>query len=172
MLPQWGEVMRVVWRATAGAVVLSLLAFSLQARAALVTRPLVGVAPVADLNWQFQEWPALAEAWPRLGEAPAVVVANWVVGGKAGHALGPGVRVVPLGDPRHFQFLETASDASGRGHAVAVRPVAAGRAEVELPGFLALLEAAGFRIAGPPEVIVERAGDYLRFEIIAVPLAP
>jgi 4-amino-4-deoxy-L-arabinose transferase-like glycosyltransferase len=168
-LPQWGEVMRVVWRATAGAVVLSLLAFSLQARAALVTRPLAGVAPVADLNWQFQEWPALAKAWPRLGDAPAVVVANWVVGGKAGHALGPGVRVVPLSDPRHFQFLEAAR-ADSRAPAVAVQPVAAGRAEAEVPAFLAMLEAGGFRIAGPPEIIGERAGDHLRFEIIAVPL--
>ena len=39
------------------------------------------------------------------------------------------------------------------------------------PGMCGLpLEADGFRIAGPPVGISERAGDHLRFEIIAVPL--
>ena len=170
MLPQWGDTIRVAWRATAAAVVLLVIAFSLQAKEALFTRPFFAVAPAADLNWQFQAWPALADAWPRLGNAKAVVVANWVVGGKAGHALGPQVAVVPLTDPRHFQFLGDDRDHGRSRQVVAVQPVPAGQGDILLSALSASLEAGGFRIAGPPEIIRERSGDHLRFEIIAIPL--
>jgi 4-amino-4-deoxy-L-arabinose transferase-like glycosyltransferase len=170
MLPQWGEAIRLTWRATAVTVVLFALGFSLQARAAIFTRPFTDVAPRRDLNWQFQDWPALAEAWPRLGNAQAVVVGNWVTGAKAGHALGPEVTVVPLSDPRHFQFVGADHDRDRLPHALAVQPVAAGLGETILPTFSASLEASGFRIAGPPEIIRQRSGNYVRFEMIAVPL--
>lgn len=170
MLPQWGDMIRIAWRATAAAVVLLVIGFSLQARAAFFTRPFFAVAPAADLNWQFQAWPALADAWPRLGNAEVVVVANWVVGAKAGHALGPQVAVVPLTDPRHFQFLEADRDRERSRKAIAVQPVPAGMGAILLPTFSVSLKAGGFRIAGPPEIIGQRSGDHLRFEIIAIPL--
>jgi 4-amino-4-deoxy-L-arabinose transferase-like glycosyltransferase len=170
MLPRWGEVIRLTWRATTVALVLFAVGFSLQARAAIFTRPFMDVAASRDINWQFQDWPALAEAWPRLGNAKAVVVSHWVTGAKAGHALGPEVAVVPLGDPRHFQFLGAVDDRAGLPAAIAVQPVPAGRGETSLPSYLASLEASGFRITGSPEIIRQRSGNQLRFEIIAVPL--
>lgn len=170
MLPRWGGLMRLTWRATAVALVLFAFGFSLQARAAIFTRPFVDIAPGRDISWQFQDWPALAKAWPRLGNTKAVVVGNWVTGAKAGHALGAEVVVVPLADPRHFQFLAAVRPAAGLPAAIAVQPVSAGLGETVLPNFSASLEASGFRINGPPEIIRQRSGDHLRFEILAVPV--
>ena len=155
---------------TTVALLLFAIGFSLQAREAVFTRPFVDVAPRGDISWQFQDWSALVEAWPRLGNATAVVAGNWVTGAKAGHALGPKVAVVPLSDPRHFQFFNDGRDHGRLPHAVAIQPVPAGQGEALLPTFLASLEASGFRTTGQPEVIGQRTGDHLRFEIIAIPL--
>jgi hypothetical protein len=159
-------VLRAAWRATAVAVVLFAIVFSLQAKWAVFTRPFTSVAPRFDINWQFQDWPALAEAWPGLESPEAVVVDNWVTGAKVGHALGPRVAVVPLSDPRHFQYLDT-------GHPprfVAVHPVPAGQAEEMSAAFKRTLRKRGFDLVGPSRVIPQRTGDYLRFEIVTIPV--
>ncbi len=167
MLPRFGNVLRVAWRATAVAVVLFAIVFSLQAKWAVFTRPFTSVAPPFDINWQFQDWPALADAWPGLGSPDAAVVDNWVTGAKIGHALGPRVAVVPLSDPRHFQFLEVGRPT----HAIAVHPVPAGQAEQMSAAFKRTLRKRGFDLVGPPQVIPQRIGDHLRFEIVAIPVA-
>lgn len=167
VLPRFGDRVRATWWATAVAVVLFAVVFSLQAKWALFTRPFVSVSPPLDINWQFQDWPALADAWPGLGSPDAAVVDNWVTGAKIGHALGPGVAVVPLSDPRHFQFL----DAGRPARFVAVHPVPAGQAETMSVAFKRTLQKRGFDLVGPPLVIPQRTGNQLRFDIVTIPVA-
>jgi hypothetical protein len=74
---------------------------------------------------------------------------------------------VPLSDPRHFQFLEVGRPT----HAIAVHPVPAGQAEQMSAAFKRTLRKRGFDLVGPPQVIPQRVGDHLRFEIVTIPVA-
>ena len=91
---------------------------------------------------------------------------SWLAGAKAGHALGPDVAVLPIADPRHFQYLGPAET----GAAIAVQPAKPGEVEANLTAFARNLEDAGFRIIGEPRIIPQKNGDFLRFDIIAIPV--
>jgi hypothetical protein len=132
----------------------------------MFTRPFFAAAPPWDLNWQIQDWSALRDAWPDLGAPGAVVVRNWTVGAKAGHALGPAVAVVPIFDPRHFRYLET----NVPQRAVAVQPATPGEIDDAEALLVNDLNAGGYRIVGKPRVLRQENGRFLRFEIVAIPV--
>jgi len=154
------------WWVTVAVIASVALGAGLQARTAWLTRPFFTQAPAYDLDWQMQDWSALAAAWPRFGAPRQVVTRNWVTGAKAGHALGPGVAVVPLVDPRHFQFL----DAGPSEVAIAVEPAEPGGREAVLGSFPALLQAHGYEPVGEPVIIRQETGGHLRFDVVAIPV--
>lgn len=169
-LPRHRVLLERTWWATAVIVSAAFLGFAVHARHAVWTRPFAAVAPTLDLDWQHQDWSALAAAWPEFGGAETVVTTNWVTGAKAGHALGPGVTVVPLDEAHHFRFLPQATAGDDGPAAIAVHPADPGTAPAATRDFLARLEARGYRVVGEPRVIVQRIGDQLRFDLVAVPV--
>ena len=142
------------------------LIVGLQGRFSLAGRIFPGLSPAWEIGWELQDWTALAEAWPDLGAPPAVIVKNWTSGAKAGHALGPSVDVVPLSDPRHFQYLETGAPNT----AIAVLPSGVGDDERRIRGYVRSLEDAGYRPTGDPTVIRQTAGSRTQFELLAIPV--
>jgi 4-amino-4-deoxy-L-arabinose transferase-like glycosyltransferase len=166
MFERYRGVMLLAWRASWIGIPLLALCVGLQANYALFSRPFFAEAPKQDVDWQLQDWWALREVWPELGNPGMVVVQSWLAGAKAGHALGPDVEVLPITDPRHFQYLEPAET----GAAIAVQPAKPGEVEANLAAFARNLEAAGFRIIGEPRTIPQKNGDFLRFNIIAIPV--
>ncbi|MFM9024495.1 MAG: glycosyltransferase family 39 protein [Planctomycetaceae bacterium] len=179
-----GPFWRRLWAGTALLLGGALLGYALEARHALLTRPCAAAAPAWGVDWQFQDWTALAEAWPNLGAAwpelagarpelhdpRAVVVRNWTTGAKAGHALGPGVTVVPLADPRHFQFLPAPAGAAVGDAAIAVEAADPGQADVVRESLAEALAEHGWRVVGEPRVIDQAAGGQLRFHVVALPV--
>jgi hypothetical protein len=174
-----GPFWRRLWACTALLVGGAFLGFALEARHALLTRPFAAAAaPAWGVDWQLQDWTALAEAWPELAEAwpdlgdgRQVVVRSWTTGAKAGHALGPDVAVLPLADPRHFQFLPTPAGATAGGMAIAVEAADPGTAADVCRSFTEALVEHGWRVVGEPRVIDQVAGGQLRFHVVVLPVA-
>ncbi|MFM7108148.1 MAG: ArnT family glycosyltransferase [Planctomycetaceae bacterium] len=159
----------LTWRWTAAAVVIAFLGYSMQARHAAFTRAVPALAATCDLDWQHQDWPALADARAALGAPDVIVTSNWTTAAKAAHALGPTVAVVPASDPRHFQFLpRPALDHV----AFAVAPADPGAADRVREDFTSLLGQLGWRVVGTPRVIDQRTGGQLRFHLVAIPVRP
>lgn len=156
----------LAWRAACAGIPLLAFAVGLQAKFALFTRPFFDASPRYDIDWQMQDWTALANAWPDFGTPATVITRNWVTGSKAGHVLGPGVAVHPLFDPRHFRYLDKRNGST----AVAVQPAKIGETESVLQWFPALLRKNGYRVTGKPRVLRQMSGRQLRFEIVAVPV--
>jgi 4-amino-4-deoxy-L-arabinose transferase-like glycosyltransferase len=154
------------WRIVSVAVPAIALAVGLQAGTGIFTRPFFAAAPRWDINWQIQDWSSLRDAWPDMGAPGAVVVRNWTVGAKAGHALGPAVAVAPIFDPRHFRYLETDNPKN----AVAVQPARPGETAATEAELVNDLNAGGYRITGKPRILRQQNGGFLRFEIIAIPV--
>ncbi|WP_193176720.1 glycosyltransferase family 39 protein [Oricola nitratireducens] len=155
-----------IWRIVSVAVPAIALAVGLHADTGMITRPFYAAAPRWDINWQIQDWSSLRDAWPDLGAPDAVVVRTWTVGAKAGHALGPAVTVVPIFDPRHFRYLETGNPQK----AVAVQPAKPGEIDEARALLVNDLNAGGYRITGKPRILRQQNGNFLRFEIIAIPV--
>lgn len=158
----------LAWRASVVGIPLLALGVGLQASHAVFTRPFFDAAPKQDLNWQMQHWSVLADRWEELGAPNAVVTVNWMTGAKAGHALGPGVAILPLDDPRHFQFLERPEHAS----AIAVHPSDVGDSTAVIAEMLRLLQAGDYRTTGEPQVLRQMSGTHPRFEIVVIPVEP
>jgi len=142
------------------------LIVALQSRYSLAGRVIPGLAQDWEIGRELQDWTALAEAWPALGAPSAVIVKSWTFGAKAGHALGPTIDVIPLSDPRHFQYLETGAHET----AIAVLPARAGDDESMLRDYVRLLENAGYRPTGDPTVISQMAGSRPQFELLVIPV--
>lgn len=169
-LPRHRILLERTWWTTAVIVSAAFVGFAVHARQAVFARPLAAVAPGYDLDWQHQDWTALTAAWPELGGADAVVTTNWVTAAKAAYALGPGVTVMPLDDPRHFRFLPRFTADRGAATVIAVQPADPGTASAVTRDFTARLEAHGCRVVGEPRVVPQRIGGQLRFDIVAVPV--
>ena len=106
---RWRRVIPIA--SVVSALLVAALAFGVvaQTRSAAVTNAL-GLAGRRDFDWTFLGWSALAEDFRQRGidgEAGAFIVpSSWLIGGKAGYALGPSVPVAePLADPRHFAYV-------------------------------------------------------------------
>ena len=156
----------LAWRASWIGIPVLALCVGLQARHAFFTRVFDDASPRLDLDWQMQDWSVLAAAWPELGAPAVVVTSDWHIGGKAGHALGPNVTILPFSDPRHFRFI--GSDRVGP--AVAIHPARIGGTDAAMTRFLGRLDGAGYDATGNPVVLRSTAGRQPRFEIIAVPV--
>ena len=166
MYERYRRVIDISWRASAVVIPLLALVVGLQASHAVFTRPFFDAAPKQDLDWQMQHWSVLAERWDDFGAPSAVVTVNWMTGAKVGHTLGPGVAVMPLEDPRHFQFLERPVHAT----AVAVHPSDLGDSTTVIAELLQLLEAENYRATGEPQVLRQKSGNHARFEIVVIPV--
>jgi len=166
MLDRYRRAILLAWRASCVGIPLLAFAVGLQARYAVFTRPFFDASPRYDIDWQMQDWTALAEAWPDFGAPAVAITRNWTTGSKAGHVLGPAVTIRPLLDPRHFQYLGSADAAT----AVAVHPAKVGQTQGVLEWFPGFLEENGFRVTGEPRVLRQMSGDQLRFEIIVMPV--
>ena len=154
------------WRASWIVIPVLALVVGLQARYALFTRPFANLPPQFDVDWQLQDWSALATTWPQLGAPKLVFTRDWHIAGKVGHALGPDVIIRPLADPRHFQFLTD----TGRSSAIAIHPAAANRTGETLEKFRTNLQNHGYRETGGPSLLSMPSGSHTRFVIIAVPV--
>ncbi len=146
----------------------------LQARNAAPSRAL-GLPEGAEFDWTFLDWDALQADFAErgiAGDADAFIVpASWLIGAKAGHALGPEMPIAtPLADPRHFAFQhDDRLDARGEGYAItAAWPRGAETAEADLKRSAE----AGYRLAGDSWRIAEMRGGRPSFIIIVQPVAP
>jgi hypothetical protein len=163
---------RRLFAGSAAAVLLLALAVVLETNQALVSRAL-GRSETRSFDWTFRSWSALADDFAVRGilaDGNAYLVpTSWLVGGKAGHALGPGLPVAPpVSDPRHFAFMDDPRLAGRtKGYAVlAVWPgeEAAGRAELER------LVSPAYRPVGEPWTVVQKFGGLPAFDFVVQPV--
>ena len=168
MLPRFGYFIRTTWLVTAVTVVLLFFGFSLQSRCAFIPRLFSGLTS-ADVNWQFQEWSDLSVMWQRMQFPNTAVVSNWVTGAKVAHTLGPQVKVLPLSDPRHFQFLYPLKDITLEKQ-LFVQPAIRGQSNKSIAELRAFLASHNLQMIEPPTIIQQMAGDWQRFDIIIVPI--
>ena len=168
MLPRFGYFICMTWRVTAVTVVVLFFGFSLQSRYAFIPR-LFPAFTSADVNWQFQEWSELSALWRRMQFPTTAVVGNWVTGAKVAHTLGPHVRVLPLSDPRHFQFLYPPIDVT-LGRQLFIQPAAPGKSRESIAELRAFLSSHNVHMLERPSIIKQMAGDWHRFDVIVVPI--
>ncbi len=157
------KLIRQVWTASASVIALAAIAVGLQFRNAFFTRIFAPDTLRLDSDWQLQDWTALEDAWAELGSPKTVLTRSWLVGGKVGHAIGGQVQIVPLLDPRHFQFFK-APDVT---EMIAVEPARPGEFATAAELFKEFLVAKGFTVVGPPRRTIQKSAGYTRFEIIS-----
>ena len=107
--------------------------------------------------------------WQRMQFPNTAVVSNWVTGAKVAHTLGPQVRVLPLSDPRHFQFLYPLKDITLEKQ-LFVQPAIRGQSNKSIAELRAFLASHNLQMIEPPTIIQQMAGDWQRFDIIIVPI--
>ena len=164
--------LRTGYAVSAGLLGLAALAATLQAHANLLTRAL-GLPPRPGFDWTILPWDALAADFSARGILAGgdgyLVPASWIVGGKAGHALGPGFPVAPpVADPRQFAFMDDPRLAARtKGYAVlAAWPEEARAAAAKLTGGLA----DAYLPAGEPWVVTQTRGGQPVFDIVVQPV--
>lgn len=161
---------------SAGLVGAAALIATLQAGSGLVTRAL-HLPPRLGFDWTILSWDALAGDFARRGILADgdsyLVPTSWLIGGKAGHALGPGLPVAPpVWDPRQFAFMDDPRLAARyKGYAViAAWPEGLEAARVELARLIAAARDPGYRPAGEPWVVTETRGGEAVFEVLVQPV--
>ena len=88
-----------------------------------------------------------------------------MVGAKAGYTLGPSAKILPLNDPRHYQFM-AAPNQSGY---LAIEPIDPRINEKEaIKAFSDLLVSNGWEPPGEPAIVEQRSQNYSRFKIIGI----
>jgi hypothetical protein len=145
-----------------------------QIDSAAITRAL-GLGERSDFSWTFLDWDDLSEDFSRRGiiDDPDtfIVPASWVIGAKAGHALGPAMPVAdPIVDPRHFAFMEDARLAGRtRGYALeAAWPSEAERATADLRR----IAGGRYELAGDPWIIAQERAGNPAFIVVVQPVKP
>lgn len=150
-------------------------AVAVQATQGAVTRA-IGLSAERDFDWTFLAWDALAADFAQRGilDDPQAFLlpTSWNTGGKAAHAVGPGLPVAPppTGDPRHFRFMDDPR-LPGRSRGYAVQPAWPGEGAQAL-AFLRELVAPRFDVAGEPWTVVQQRGGRPAFEIVVLPVTP
>jgi len=117
----------------------------------------------ADLGWPLSPWAVLQDNKQFLQGEDTIYTTNWKKGAKIGHAFGPDVTIIPLEDPRHFQF-----NVGNKKAALVIEKISHINTENELQALLKNLERIGLTIRGEPSVIYEQSGDRKLFGIARV----
>lgn len=169
------RMLRTGYAISAGLVGVIALAATLQAHANLLTRAL-HLPPRPGFDWTILSWEALADDFDRRGILADgdgfLVPTSWLVGGKAGYALGPALPVAaPVSDPRQFAFMDDPRLAGRhKGYAViAAWPEDVDKAKAVL---LRLIAAApGYRPTGEAWTVTETRGAESVFVVLVQPVA-
>ncbi|MBN9037292.1 MAG: glycosyltransferase family 39 protein [Rhizobiales bacterium] len=166
--------LRIGLAGSAGLVSAAALIATLQAGSGFVTRAL-HLPPRPGFDWTILSWDALAGDFARRGILADgdsyLVPVSWLVGGKAGHALGPDLPIAPpVWDPRQFAFMDDPRLAARtKGYAmIAAWPGETEAARVELTRLIAA--AGGYRLTGEPWVVTETRGGEAVFEVLVQPV--
>lgn len=173
-MARMGAVIRATATLSVALVVALAVGTGIQTRTAGLTR-LLGPHMTDGLDWSFLSWDALRRDFAARGilaDADAFLVpGSWMVGGKAGHALGPALPIAtPVRDPRHFSYVDDPRLA-GRRSGYAVQPVWPGGADAGL-ALLREITADGYTPAGEPWTVPQRRTGTADFEIVVLPVEP
>jgi len=129
--------------------------------------------PGGGFDWTVLSWNALERDFGERGILAGgdayLLPASWLIGGKAGTALGPGLPVAPpVADPRHFAYMHDPRLASRHtGYAVTAawpRDVAAAKAE--LAAMIDAARAPAYRPVGEPWIVTETRNGEAVFDIV------
>jgi 4-amino-4-deoxy-L-arabinose transferase-like glycosyltransferase len=168
--------LRIGYAASAGLLGIVALAATMQAHDNLVTRAL-HLPPRPGLDWTILSWNALADDFAQRGILADgdsyLVPTSWLVGGKAGHALGPGLPIAPpVSDPRQFAFMDDPRlPARHKGYAViAAWPEDVESAKAVLARLIAAADGPSYAPAGEPWLVTETRGGEAVFEILVQPV--
>lgn len=168
--------MRIGYAASACLLGLAALAATLQTHDDLVTRAL-DLPPRPGFDWTILPWDALVADFAARGILAGgngyLVPVSWIIGGKAGHALGPGLPVAPPPfDPRQFAFMNDPRLAARHdGYMViAAWPEEVEAARAEIVRQIARAKAPGYLRAGEPWVVTEKRGGQPVFDVLVQPV--
>lgn len=162
---RYNDFIKRLWVACAVLLSTAALGVGLQFKAALFTRALFKEAQPIDKNWQLQDWSALPKLWDAFNQPKTIVTRNWIVGAKASYSLATRARIIPLTDPRHFQFMERL----GESEYLAVEPIdLQSDTKQAVQAFQATLVSNGWQPQGEAAIVEQKSGSYARFKIIGV----
>lgn len=154
-----------LWAACAVLLSTAAIGVGLQFKEALFTRALFKEPQPIDKNWQLQDWSALPELWDAFNQPKTIVTRNWMVGAKASYSLAAKATIIPLTDPRHFQFMERA----GQSEYLAVEPIdPQSDTKRAIQMFEASLVSNGWQPYGEAAIVEQKSGSYSRFKIIGI----
>ncbi|MEX0956132.1 MAG: glycosyltransferase family 39 protein [Rhizobiaceae bacterium] len=150
------------------------LAAVVQTRTAAITRAL-DLPERSDFDWTFLGWNALRDDFARRGiigaEDAFIVPVTWLIGGKAGYALGPSVPIAePLVDPRHFAFQHD-SRLNNRADGYALSAAWPGDADAAETDLKRLAETR-YRLSGESWRVAQQRGGKPSFVVIVQPVTP
>lgn len=171
-LPRFARAIRRTFTASTAVVGVLAVLVALQTNTALVTRALdLPLRPGFD--WTILSWNALADDFRQRGilaDPDAYLLpGSWLIGGKAGHDLGPDLPVAPPpNDARHFGHMDDARLAARRtGYAVtAAWP---GETEAGKAKLRELLDK-DYAVTGEAWIVPQRIGGQVAFEIVVQPV--
>ncbi|MEB3327163.1 MAG: glycosyltransferase family 39 protein [Synechococcus sp.] len=168
-------IIKKAWATTTMLLSIAAIGVGLQFKEAIFTRALAKEPLSIDRNWQLQDWSSLHQLWSDFGMPGNIVTRSWTVGAKAGYTLGPDARILPLRDPRHFQFMADPKQAatkygtSIKSAYLAIEPLDPRINESEaIKAFSDLLASNGWQPQGRPEIIEQKSGDYSRFKLLGI----
>ena len=158
-------IIKKVWASAALLLSIAAIGVGLQFKDAIFTKAIFKEPPSIDRNWQLQDWGSLPKLWNDFGKPANIVTRSWMVGAKAGYTLGPRAKILPLNDPRHYQFM-AAPNQSGY---LAIEPIDPRINEKEaIKAFSDLLVSNGWEPQGEPAIVEQRSQNYSRFKIIGI----
>ena len=172
-----GRTLRIGYGGSTALLGAAALLATLQAHDNFVTRTL-HLPPRPGFDWTILPWDALAADFAARGiitdPDSYIVPTSWIIGGKAGHALGPDLPVAaPPFDPRQFAFMhDPRLPARGSGYMViAAWPQALDAAGKELSRLIAAANAPAYRPNGAPWTVTETRGGETVFVVLVQPVA-
>lgn len=165
-----GAIPRLLAGSAAAVPLVAVLAV-LQTNQALLSRAFG--APNLVFDWTILSWSALAEDLASRGitedGGAYLLPSSWLVGGKAGYAVGPALPVAaPLSDPRHFAFMHDPRLAGRtKGHAlIAAWPGGGEQALADLESMLS----GRYRRSGEPWTVLQQVAGIPAFEVVVLPV--
>ena len=154
------------WLALAAVMCSAAIAVGMQFNTALFTRWWASPTLALDSNWQLLDWTTLLAVKKELTHPTCVVTRSWQVGAKVGYILGNNVSILPLTDPRHFQFIPRRHPCQ----MLAIEPAIPGKIKSTTENFLQLLAEKGFQASGPMQRITQANAGYPRIELLIIPV--